>query len=214
MTRREAARRIAALYPSRWIGGYAYWKIRIDPAYAAVAARLRGRDEPVVDIGCGVGILPFFLREHGFDAPIVGFDFDDRKIDAARSAAKRYRAIDFVVADARAPLPAGHNVIVLDVLQYVDRDSRRAILTDAARAVPPRGVAIIRAGVRDPSWRYRVTAAVDRAASAVRWMKGDRIEFSTREEIVAPFGDFDVEVTPMWGRTPFNNYLFAFTKRR
>lgn len=213
MTRRDAARRIAALYTSRWIGGYAYWKIRIDPVYAAVAAHLRGRGEPVVDVGCGVGILPFYLREHGFEAPIAGFDFDERKIAAARAAAKRYRAIDFVVADARAPLPSGHHVVVLDVLQYVDRASRHRILTAAARVAPPGGVVIVRAGIRDRSWRYRTTAAVDRLAHVIRWMKTDRIEFSTRDEIVAPFAGFDMEVTPLWGRTPFNNYLFVFTKR-
>lgn len=213
MTRREAARRIAARYPTRWIRGYAYWKIRIDPVYGAVAAILRGRNEPVVDVGCGIGILPFYLREQGFDAPIAGFDFDDRKIVAATAAATRYRELDFVVASAGAPLPAGHNIVILDVLQYVDKQSRLRILNDAARAAPPGGVVIIRAGVRDRSWRHAVTVAADRFATIVRWMRGERLDFPTRDEIIAPFEGFDVDVTPMWGWTPFNNYLFGLTKR-
>jgi SAM-dependent methyltransferase len=214
VSRSDLANRVAALYDRRILRSYARWKIRTDPVYPAVLERLRGLDAPLIDVGCGVGLLPFFLREHGYVAPILGFDFDDRKIEAARRAAVRYRGIDFVNGDARNPLPQNHNVVILDVLQYCDSAAQQRILLNAREALPPGGVAILRQGVRDGSWRHRFSTAVDAAGRVMRWMKGERLSFPSRDEVMAPFEGFTAEVRPLWGRTPFNNYLFVFTRPR
>jgi SAM-dependent methyltransferase len=214
VSRSNLTNRIAALYDRRFLRGYARWKLRTDPVYSAVLARLRGRDAPLIDVGCGVGLLPFFLREHGCEVPILGFDFDARKVEAARRAAMRYRGIDFVTGDARNSLPENHNVIILDVLQYFDPAAQQRILINAREAVPPGGIVILRQGIRDGSWRHRFTTAVDAAARAMRWMKAERLNFPRREEVMAPFDGFTAEVVPLWGRTPFNNYLFVFTRPR
>ena len=206
------AQRLARLYDGP-LRRYVYWKVRMDPAYPAILSRLRQHaGQPLVDIGCGVGVLAFFLREHGFEGPIVGIDFDERKIEAARSAATRYRGVDFICADAAGPLPDGHNVVLLDILQYVDTPARRVILRNAAAAVPPGGVAVIRQGIRDRSWRYRLTHAVDAIGRAIRWNRGQPMNFPTRQEIEEAFRGFESEVTPLWGRTPYNNYLLVFRK--
>lgn len=215
MTRVQIANRVSRLFDVRSLRSYVYWKIRTDPAYPAVVDRLRGRErDPLLDLGCGVGALAFFLREHGVTAPIIGIDFDERKIDAARKAATRYRDLDFVAADVRHPLPDGHNVLLVDVLQYFDSAAQQQILTNAARAVPPNGVVILRQGIRDESWRHTVTRLVDRAGRAVRWLRAEKMNFPTRDDVARPFADgFEMEVEPLWGRTPFNNYLFVFTRR-
>ncbi|HVR41390.1 MAG TPA: class I SAM-dependent methyltransferase [Thermoanaerobaculia bacterium] len=204
---REVAERLAHLYTRRSLQGYARWKVRSDRAYSAVLAALRERNRPLADVGCGIGLLAFFLREHGFTAPIVGIDFDQRKIDVAR-AASRYDDLEFVVGDARDAFPPGHDVVLLDVLHYFDRDSQQKILANAAHA----DVVVIRQGIRDGSWRYRLTAAVDGLARVARWMKAERLNFPSREEIVAAFAGFDAEIRPLWGRTPYNGYLFVFRR--
>lgn len=213
MTRVEVAKRLSRLFDDRSLRSYVYWKVRTDPAYAAVAQHLRGRDqEPLLDLGCGVGVLPFFLRELGITSPIVGVDHDERKIDAARLAARRYRGIDFIRADARDPLPEGHNAVVLDVLQYFPAEDQRRILTNLARIIPRGGVAIFRQGIRDDSWRHRVTRTVDAFARASRWMRAEKLNFPSREQLIQPFAGFETEITPLWGRMPFNNYLFVFRR--
>lgn len=213
MTSRDAvARRLGALYEPRSLQGYVRWKVRADPAYAAVLEVLRGYDQPLLDVGCGVGLLPLFLREHGYDAPAIGIDFDERKIDAARKAATSYRGVDFIRGDARDPFPLDHNVVILDILHYFDRPSQQRILENAARAVPPGGVAVLRQPVRDGSWRYRLTAAVDAFGRAIRWMRAEDLNYPTRAEIVAAFRGFEAEVRPLWGRMPYNNYLFVFRR--
>jgi SAM-dependent methyltransferase len=203
------------LYGVRSLRSYVYWKVRTDPAYETVREKLRGReDQALVDVGCGVGVLSFFLREEGFDAPILGIDFDARKIEAARHAARQYQGVTFLHGDARDPLPADRNVVVLDMLQYVDSGAQQQILESVARAIPARGVAILRQGIRDGSWRHKVTIAVDAFARRSRWMQAERLNFPTIDDVSRPFqDDFDAEITPMWGRTPFNNYLFVFTRR-
>jgi hypothetical protein len=40
------------------------------------------------------------------------------------------------------------------------------------------------------------------------------LNYPTREELLAPFAGFDVDVRSLWGRTPFNNYFFVVTRRR
>ena len=212
MNRRVIANRLALLYPLRSLQGYARWKVRMDPAYDAVLQRLRGDARPLLDLGCGIGLLPFYLREHGYDAPIIGIDFDERKIELARRAAMRYRGIDFVTADARDPLPDGRNVVLLDLLQYFDASAQQQILANVAGAAAPGGVVILRQGICDRSWRYRLTAAVDALGRASRWMKAEGLRFPTREEVTGPFAGFEQEVAPLRGATPYNNYLFVFRK--
>jgi 2-polyprenyl-3-methyl-5-hydroxy-6-metoxy-1,4-benzoquinol methylase len=204
--------RLAALYDRRALQHYVRWKVRTDPAYTAAFEALRGRDLPLIDLGCGVGILAFYLREQGYDAPVIGVDFDQRKIDVARVAAKRYREVDFISGDARDPLPEGHNVVILDILHYFDAGSQRLILNNAARAVPPGGAVIVRQPLRDESWRYRLTAVVDSLARTVRWMKAESLNYPTREELVAPFAGFTQDIRPMWGRMPYNTYFAVFTR--
>ena len=212
VTDREIAERLAANYDGRSLQSYVRWKVRADPAYAAVCDVLQGRSRPVVDLGCGIGLLALYLREHGYAAPIVGIDFDERKIEAARKAAERYVGIELISGDARDPLPQDHDVVILDILHYFDSASQQTILANAARAAGDDGLVVIRQGIRDGSWRYRLTEFVDALARVFRWMKAEHLNFPTREEIEAPFTDFVAVVRPLWGRMPYNNYLFVFRR--
>jgi SAM-dependent methyltransferase len=202
---------IAARYDTLFLRWYARSKLATDPLYDAVAKRLRGHPYPVVDIGCGIGLMAFHLREQGFAQPIIGIDHDAMKI--ARASRAAYDGIRFITGDARDAIPAGSSVLLLDVLHYFDAVEQSRILENVARAVPPGGVAIVRDAVRDGSWRYRATYAAELFARGIHWIRAERLHFPTPERILSAFDGFDAEVTPLWGSTPFNNYLFVFTKR-
>jgi SAM-dependent methyltransferase len=213
VSRNDVAETLARLYTRRSLQGYVRWKVRTDPAYRAALEALRGRTRPLLDVGCGIGLLAFYLREHGYTAPIIGIDFDERKIEVARIAATRYRGLDFIAGDAREPLPEGHDVVLLDILHYFDRGSQQRILANAARAAGPDGVIVLRQGIRDGSWRHRLTSFVDGLARVFRWMKAENLSFPTREEIVGAFEGYEAEVRPLWGNMPYNSYLFVFRPR-
>ena len=204
--------RVAALYDSAFLRTYARGKIAGDPVYAAVLDALRGRGRPLLDLGCGAGLLEFVLREAGFDAPIVGIDHDAKKIAAAQEIATRYDGLTFRNADAREPFDFHGDVVILDLLHYFDEQDQRRIVENAAQAADGGGIAVIRDAVRDGSLRYRLTYAQETFSRAIGWLKAERLSFPLRETIVAPFRDrgFTVDSVPLWGRTPFNNYLFVF----
>jgi SAM-dependent methyltransferase len=204
----DVADTIAAQYPSGFLRAYVRAKVRIDPVYAAVFERIGQSAEPLLDVGCGVGILAAYLRTRGFAAPIRGIDHDERKVAVARRVV---HDAAFEVADARTSIAAGGTVVLLDLLHYFRSSDQEAIL----RAAAANGTTIIiRDAVRDGSWRYRLTYAQETFSRAVRWLRAERLHFPTRDEIMRPFAKFDAEVVPLYGRTPFNNYLFVFRRSK
>ncbi len=201
---------VPALFDSRFLRGYARAKLARDPVYAAVAERLPA-DLPLLDIGCGVGLLALSLRQRGFTAPILGVDHDAKKIGAAMKAAENaIRDARFIAGDAREPIAFQGSVALLDVLHYFSDEEQLRLLRNAAACVAPGGVVIIRDAIRDGSWRYRATYIEETFARSIGWLRGERLNFPTRDSILSTFEGFRCEVVPMWGRTPFNNYLFVF----
>lgn len=212
MSRNDVAARVAAHYESRFLQGYIRSKVRTDPVYGAVLDAVRGTAHPLLDVGCGVGVLTLFLREHGVQLPVTGVDFDGRKIAAAIKACANTTAASFRTGDAREPLPAGHSVLLLDLLHYFTAADQTRILENAAAAVPPGGVVIIRDAINDGSWRYRVTYAQESFSRVIAWLRAERLHFPTRQRIADAFVGFETTITPLWGRTPFNNHLFVFRR--
>lgn len=208
----DIADRIASQFQSRFLRNYTRSKLRTDPLYRAVAERLLNTTLPVVDVGCGVGLTAFYLRESGFDAPITGIDHDARKVAAAQRLAARYSGLAFVRGDARELPAIAASYLLLDVLHYFDDAEQARILDHVARWVPPGGMVIVRDGIDDGSWRYRATWAMEKVARGIRWLQADRLNFPRRESLVAAFPSFNAEVLPLWGSTPFNNYLFVFRR--
>jgi SAM-dependent methyltransferase len=211
-----AIRNIAGLFPGHWNRNYVAAKLRTDPLYSALAENLRGSDLPLLDLGCGLGLSAFYLRSEGIQVPIHGLDYDPRKIDSARLAATASGITDvsFSHHDARTGLPehAG-NVSILDILQFFTPGEQQTLLQLAASRVAPGGKLIIRSGLRDPSWRFKITVLGDWLARATFWMKAAPTHYPTAEDfhqILAPFGS--VTVSPLWGGTPFNNNLIVLSR--
>lgn len=210
----EALRRISRLCVRLWDRFYAPAKLGSDPVYGAVARSLAGSQLPVLDVGCGIGLLAFYLRESGYIADIAGFDYDGRKIESATRMAQRsgYKGLSFVQGDARQNMPSfAGNVVILDILQFFTRAEQEALLRLAAARVAPGGQLIIRSCLRDDSRRYRVTVAGDWLAKLTFWMKAAPVCYPDRElfETTLKSAGLGVKVEPLWGGTPFNNHLIV-----
>jgi 2-polyprenyl-3-methyl-5-hydroxy-6-metoxy-1,4-benzoquinol methylase len=213
----QSLRRIARLCPlrsKRWERCYTIMKLRSDPVYAAVTDELAGSSLPVLDIGCGIGLLGFYLREAGYGPDVSGFDYDSQKIACAQSMVARsdYGGLSFMTGDARQGLPdsCGH-VVILDILQFFTREEQSALLSAAASRVAPGGRLIIRTCLRDESRRYRITVAGDWLAKLTFWMKASPVHYPDRalfESVLGAVG-LRVRVQPLWGGTPFNNHLIV-----
>ncbi len=207
-----ALKRIAAHGPRRNERFYAAVKLRTDPVYAAVTRELAESALPVLDIGCGIGLLAMYLRESGFASAVTGFDYDVRKIVSAQEMVSRggYEGLSYMNGDARTGLPefSGH-VVILDILQFFTREEQTALLSVAASRVAQGGRLIIRTCLRDESTRFRITVAGDWLAKLTSWMKEAPVYYPDRAlfESVLGAAGLSVRVKPLWGGTPFNNHL-------
>jgi len=207
------AERIAGQFEGPWLQGYARGKLRNDPVFKAAFELLKNSSRPVLDVGCGIGLFEFYLRERGFVAPLVGIDFDARKIARATAArGETHHDVTFSVGDVFATDPFHGDVVLFDVLHYLPAEQQRALLERLADHVAPGGLCLIRATPRDASWRFRLTQLQEHVLRAVLWMKSRARHYGSIEDIVAPFRarGFACEVRPLWGRTPFNSHLFVF----
>src|SRR5439155_14089655 len=120
---------IASRYPTRFSRSYVKSKLARDPVYEAVLARVRDSDEPLLDVGCGVGVLELFLRERGARMPIVALDADAKKIAVARRIAPD--GVTFDVGNALALPPFRGTIAILDLLHYLTHDEQQAVLLEA-----------------------------------------------------------------------------------
>jgi SAM-dependent methyltransferase len=208
---RDSAVHIAARFVQPWHRGYARNKLRFDPAYAAVAALVEADPFDLLDVGCGLGLLGFHLRARGFRGDYRGIDFDAAKIAAARAAAGDEAGLVFDEGDAQGlPEFRGH-VALIDVLHYLPASRQPPLLLEAAARVAPGASLIIRNVLRQPGWRFRVTALEERLLYAMGWMHSPARHFPTRAEIEAPLraAGLDVGVRPLWGNTPFNSFMIV-----
>src|SRR5687768_9234080 len=121
----DLVERIARRYEGRWIQGYVRGKLRHDPIFPKAHELLRTSALPLLDVGCGIGLLGSYLRERGMEIPVRGFDLDPSKIERAHAVAARiYSGLSFEVRDAADATDFSGNVAILDVVHYLNPDQQ------------------------------------------------------------------------------------------
>ena len=192
---------------------YADGKTALDPAYPAAAEALENSRLPLLDLGCGMGLLAAYLRARGYEAPILGLDADEKKIRIAQEALAG-TGVHFLAGDARGFPEHQGNVVMLDVLHYFDDAAQDALLRRIAASVAPGGMALLRISLNEPTWRFAMTRAEEWLIPYFRWIPWSGSNFPLRDEVCTPFREagFAEEIRPMWGWTPFNGYFFLFRR--
>ena len=213
-----AAKRIAGVFlPERALGNrydyyYTLTKLRTDPLYPGVLDALRGHDAPLLDLGCGLGLLAHALRIDGQATTYRGVDIDAPKIERARRIATKAALADtqFEVVDLAAGYPAHRgSVAILDVLQFLTRDQQAALLDAAIAMLAPGAVLVMRAALDDGGTRIRRTRLGDRFAAFTGWMPDRPKHYPLVDDLRARFdaAGLSADIVPWFGNTPFNNWL-------
>jgi len=217
---REDARGIArAFLPGHVLGNrydyyYTLTKLRTDPLYPGVLQALRPTTAPVLDLGCGLGLLAHALRADGQSLPFTGVDIDADKIRRGRAVAARAGLSDvrLDVLDLGVGLPDHRgSVTILDVLQYLSPERQRELLGNVIAMLVPGARLVIRSGLADDTPRSRTTRITDRLANLAGWMQERAKSYPTADGLRSQLEGAGLQTTlrPLYGDTPFNNWLIT-----
>lgn len=217
-------RRIArAFLPSRYHYFYAHGKLASDSIYGGVIDALGDARAPLLDLGCGIGLLAHYCAAHGRPLDYHGLDNDAGKIAIARVsvaraglATARFSVCDLAREDLDDVLAAHRgSVTILDLLQYLPAEVQAQLLKRSAACLIPGARLVVRTGLADGGWRARVTRAADVFARVLRWMNTAPLRYPTRDGLAAQLDALGLraEFRPLWGRTPFNNWLVIAERR-
>ncbi len=208
-----------AFLPSRWHFHYTRSKLRSDPLYGGVIAALTDSTEPLLDLGCGVGLLAHCLRQADLALAYHGVDNDAGKIAMARKAAVQagLRDTQFDCVDIAGDAPHSRldthrgSVAILDVLQFLPPHAQTPLIEAAVQCLTPGSRLLIRTGLADGSSRARITRAVDAFSRTLRWMNTGPKQYPERARLETQLYAHGLMTRfyPLWGRTPFNNWLLV-----
>ena len=187
--------------------------------YPAAYELFRDSDEPILDIGCGVGLLAFYLRERGL-LPAGPRSRSRRAQDSlqgnriAASSITRTSIFAFRMFGNRSRFSPA--TLLSSMCFITCRSPAERALVASRRCVAPGGVARysrLSAGHRPRFW---MTWLAEKFAQAISWNSGHVPSFSVaRAASTRAFSDheFERESRPLWGTSPFNNHLFIFRRR-
>lgn len=193
---------------------YARIKLATDPLYAGVGTALAGNKAPLLDLGCGIGLLAHALRAQGFSPDYRGVDIDAGKIGSAREASQRagLASVRFDTIDLNEGFPVHRgSVALLDIVQFLAPPAQEALLEAAIESLSPGSMLVIRTGLARSGWRLRFTRGVDRIARMTRWMNVGPQRYPSREDLERRFARHGLHATfqPLHGRLPFENWLIC-----
>lgn len=221
-SRRHADGIARAFLPARWWGNrYDYYytreKLASDPLYPGVLQALRGSDAPVLDLGCGLGLLAHALRQDGQALPYYGVDNDAAKIARGTRVAQQRGLADtrFEVVDLAHTLPTHRgSVAILDVLQYLPQAAQQRLLDASIAMLTPGARLVIRAALDDGSRRDSATRFTDRLAHMIGWMQSLPVHYPNESELrrTLESAGLQVDFAPLYGKTPFNHWLIVATR--
>ncbi|RDZ26112.1 methyltransferase domain-containing protein [Lysobacter silvisoli] len=202
---------------NRWDYYYSRAKLGSDPLYPGVSAALRGTQAPLLDLGCGLGLLAHTLHADGIDLPYFGVDSDAGKIRRAGRAAARagLQHARFDTMDLARELPEHRgSVVILDVLQFIPYAAQARAIDAMIAMLTPGARLVIRTGLDDGTGRARVTRVTDLFSRAVGWMNAMPRYYPDGAALRARLHEagLTVELTPLFGRTPFNNWRIVAAK--
>lgn len=213
---RVIARAFLPAHPlgNRWDYYYCLGKLRSDPLYPGVVAALRGSSAPVLDLGCGLGLLAHALRHDGQTLAYHGLDNDAAKVRRGQRAAARQplSQVSFDCHDLSLGLPEHHgSVAILDVLQYLTADAQANLVQHATTMLGDGARLVMRVAIADDSSRGRTTRIGDRLANLVGWMQSRARSYPDIERLRSVLDDAGLQTrfSNLSGNTPFNHCLIV-----
>lgn len=209
---------------------FARGKLRFDPVFLGLLRLgvLPGRGT-LLDLGCGRGLLlsllaaaherfrrgqwPTDLPPPPLGLSLAGIELNPGHVETARRALGQRAHV--ARGDVRGGgFPSCAAAVVIDVLLYLGRHDQERVLREAAAALEPRGVLLLREADAAAGPAFHATRWSERALEIARGRPASRLCYRTAAEwkaLLTSLG-FSVGVEPMSAGTPFANVLFVCRK--
>jgi SAM-dependent methyltransferase len=187
-----AARRALALYDAEPLGDRVHTLVRWWTAPFADLELEVPLDGPILEVGCGHGLLSCYMALAGRARSIVGTDIDAEKVEVARRAAARLRPgeadVRFEVGGDDLPRVDGgwRSIVIADVLYLLGDEGRRRLLDQCVDASAPGGLLVVKEIDVVPRWKARLATVQELAATRVlRITEGEEVDFATPAALTA-----------------------------
>jgi uncharacterized protein len=145
------------IYKGPVLEWYLRVKIRLEKDYQVFheLIPLQGR---ILDIGCGYGFMSYMLQMLAPGRDIIGYDYDEEKIEVASHCLSKNGNIHFIHTDIQGLRPGPADAIILsDVLHYLTPREQDRLMNDCMEILRPGGVLLIRDGDRDLAAKHKKT---------------------------------------------------------
>ena len=201
-TRQKVARLYR--YQGKWVEQFVYWKMRMDPMFAALDG-VTPRRGLILDLGCGYGIESHWLAFGGGERTLLGVDYDADKIRVAQRSSLTQGRVRFEHQDILTwDYPACDTILLLDVLHYWQPAKQQALLAKAHAALRPGGRLVLRDAARAATPQHRRVERWEHWMTRLGHNKTlEGIHFRSAEELVSALkqaGFRNIEVNQAGGR--------------
>jgi len=165
----------------------AHLAVRLSSApWDRVVAAVEESSGPLLDVGCGPGLLAFLLARRGFTDPYLGVDPDPRKVERARTWLGESPGRSFRAARVEEVAERGFGrAAIVDVLYLVPRAARSALVDAAAARIAPGGRLVVLTSGGGPEWKRAVDRLQERIAVLLGVTRGDVVDPCDGGEVAA-----------------------------
>lgn len=141
---------------------------------------------PLLDVGCGPGLLAWLLGTDGFRDRYLGVDPDPRKVARARAWLGESETRGFRAARVEEVAEGGFGrVAIVDVLYLVPRGARAGLVAAAAARLAPGGRLVVLTSGGGPAWKRAVDRLQERLAVLLGVTRGDVVDPCDGREVGA-----------------------------
>lgn len=141
---------------------------------------------PLLDVGCGPGLLAWLLGAEGFRDRYLGVDPDARKVARARAWVGESEARRFRAARVEEVAEEGFGrIAIVDVLYLVPRGGGAALVAAAAARLAPGGRLVVLTSGGGPAWKRAVDRLQERLAVLLGVTRGDVVDPCDGREVAA-----------------------------
>lgn len=160
----------------------------------------------IYDLGCGEGVVSFYLAQTAPQRQVIGIDIDTKKIRRTRHLPN----LTFIHADlTRTNLTQASGCLLSDVLHHLPLSTQRQLLFKIGRQLKSGSVCVIKEINQDDLIRSRLSRFWD-------WIfyPQDKIYYRQAEDLVKTMKQvgFKVKFTPVMPWFPGSTNLFVCIK--